>query len=75
MKFITLISLFFSWALACSSGGGDQRDTAGGKATVPSMDQSEESYGGSQEGQMETVEAKIIRDGRMTVNVKDIAKA
>ncbi len=77
MKLIALFSLFFSWALACSSGGGDtsQYEIAGGKAAVPPMDQSEGASNSGQSTQMETVETKIIRDGRMTVNVKDVSKA
>lgn len=77
MKLISIFSLFFSWALACSSGGSDttQYDTAGGKAAVAGMDQRTDAYEGEEGGQMEDVEAKIIRDGRMQVDVKDVGQA
>lgn len=77
MKIIAIFSLFFSWALACSSGGSDttQYDTAGGKAAVPGMDQRADAYEGEEGGQIEAVEAKVIRDGRMQVDVKDVGKA
>ena len=77
MKFIILFSLFYC-ALACSScGGGDssQYEVTGGKAAVPSMDQREGSYSDSESTRTDAVETKIIRDGRMSVNVKDVAKA
>lgn len=77
MKLICVLAFYFSWALACSSGGSDssQYDVAGGKATVPSMDQGEAMSGGGQATQSQSVEVKIIRDGRMSVDVRDIHKA
>lgn len=77
MKLLLCFSLFFSWALACSSGGGDtsQYEVAGGKATAPSMDQRESMHGDGQTTDMDPLETKIIRDGRMSVSVKDIQKA
>lgn len=76
MKLIAIFSLFFSWALACSSGGSDttRYETAPGYAEVPGTDQRTDAYA-EESGQLDAVEAKVIRDGRMQVNVKDVGKA
>ena len=76
MKLILASWIFLLLALACQSGGGDtSQDEAGGRATAPAMDQGENLSGGGETKQLQTADAKIIRDGRMSIQVKDVQKA
>lgn len=78
MKIGLFISMILSWALMCQSGGSDvarPEEMAGGRATLPSMEESDQSYGGTGRDQEIQTEQKIIRDGRMSVDVDQMESA
>lgn len=78
MKVIFLFTALFSWAWACQSGGGSSDpgyDGMSSRSTAPMMDQGDQSYGGTGKSEAVPRDAKIIRDGRMQIEVPDALKA